>query len=292
MSLTILDALTDRQLFGALPTFRDLSTWSRWLVFLKATYGLALEAGEVDVFRRHTGRSVYRPPVGGWPEAVCVTGRQSGKTRIAALVVDLEAVTAVPEADGTDLFALLIAQDHRAALRTLLAYARAPFEQVPILAQSLRDVPRTTTVRLSNGVTVAAYPCRPASVRGLRARVVVLDELAFYRTSENLPMDVEMLRAVRPTLATTGGKLVILSSPYGQSGALYELHRRHYGRDDSTTLIWQATASEMNPRPFVWTATVDSIVAKLARCRQTLEKIQPRCTQARTTKRHKKRLSS
>ena len=47
-----------------------------------------------------------------------------------------------------------------------------------------------------------------------------------------------------------------------------------------------------NPNPFVWTATVDSIVATLARCRQTLEKSQPRCTRVRTTKRHKKRLSS
>lgn len=32
------------------------------------------------------------------------------------------------------------------------------------------------------------------------------------------------------------------------------------------------------PKPFVWTATVDSIVAKLAKCRQTLEKIEPGCT--------------
>jgi len=30
-----------------------------------------------------------------------------------------------------------------------------------------------------------------------------------------------------------------------------------------------------NPKPFVWTATVESIVAKLSRCRQTLERIQP-----------------
>ena len=40
-----------------------------------------------------------------------------------------------------------------------------------------------------------------------------------------------------------------------------------------------------NPKPFVWTATVDSIVAKLARCRQTLEQIQPACTLPRTRKR-------
>jgi len=39
------------------------------------------------------------------------------------------------------------------------------------------------------------------------------------------------------------------------------------------------------PRPFVWTATVESIVAKLARCRQTMEQIQPGCTATKTHKR-------
>ena len=40
-----------------------------------------------------------------------------------------------------------------------------------------------------------------------------------------------------------------------------------------------------SPKPFVWTATVDSILAKLARCRQTLEQIQPGCTAPKTRKR-------
>ena len=40
-----------------------------------------------------------------------------------------------------------------------------------------------------------------------------------------------------------------------------------------------------DPKPFVWTATIDSIVEKLARCRQTLEKVQPGCTSPRTRKR-------
>ena len=39
------------------------------------------------------------------------------------------------------------------------------------------------------------------------------------------------------------------------------------------------------PRPFVWTATVETIVAKLVRCRQTLEQIQPGCTAPKTRKR-------
>lgn len=36
------------------------------------------------------------------------------------------------------------------------------------------------------------------------------------------------------------------------------------------------------PKPFVWTATVDSILEKLKRCRQTLEQIQPGCTLPRS----------
>ena len=39
-----------------------------------------------------------------------------------------------------------------------------------------------------------------------------------------------------------------------------------------------------NPKPFVWTATVESIVTKLSRCRQTLERIQPGCTLPRRRK--------
>jgi hypothetical protein len=39
-----------------------------------------------------------------------------------------------------------------------------------------------------------------------------------------------------------------------------------------------------NPKPFVWTATVESIQQKLAHCRQTLEQIHPGCTQPRKRK--------
>jgi len=41
------------------------------------------------------------------------------------------------------------------------------------------------------------------------------------------------------------------------------------------------------PKPFVWTATVDQICAKLSRCRQTLEQIAPGCTVPRRRKRQK-----
>lgn len=57
--------------------------------------------------------------------------------------------------------------------------------------------------------------------------------------------------------------------------------------DDLITAIQEFLAAwNKNPKPFIWTATVDSIVAKLSRCRQTLEQIQPGCT--RPTARRKR----
>ena len=44
------------------------------------------------------------------------------------------------------------------------------------------------------------------------------------------------------------------------------------------------TAWNKDPKPFVWTATVESITEKLSRCRRTLEKIQPGCTSPRRRK--------
>jgi hypothetical protein len=244
--VNILDALADPQILGASPALRDLTSWSAWLVFLRASYGLPLDAEGEALFRRCTGRTSYAPPPGGFSEIVGEVGRQAGKTRVGATLVAFEAALAPEVAPGEQLFALLLAQDHRAAVRVAFSYLRSIFEASPMLRKMIVSETADTLV-LSNGVRVAAYPCRPAALRGLRARVAVLDELAFYRSSEMAPLDVETLRAVRPTLATTGGKLIILSSPYGQSGALWDLHRRHYGRDDSATLVWQASAPTMNP---------------------------------------------
>jgi hypothetical protein len=47
------------------------------------------------------------------------------------------------------------------------------------------------------------------------------------------------------------------------------------------------TAWNQDPKPFVWTATVESIQEKLDRCRQTLEQIQPDCTSPRSRKQKK-----
>lgn len=251
-----------RSALGVLPYFDALHpgpSWRPWRVFVSAVYGEPLSAerplleaddedvvvlgpeteSELDLFRRFTGRQ--EPREGGYPEAVCIVGVQSGKSSVVAALASHAALTGEP---GTH--ALMIAQDYRSSQRALLTYARAPFQTIPAFR---REVERETadTTELRNGVFLSAYPSRPESVRGVRACIVAIDELAFFTSTDGRPTDREMLRVARGRVANTGGRVIVLSSPYGQFGTLYDLHRRHYGKEDSPVLVWQATAPAMNP---------------------------------------------
>jgi len=76
-----------------------------------------------------------------------------------------------------------------------------------------------------------------------------------------------------------------LTSKRVRRGSFYSV------QDLETAITEFLEAWNENPKPFVWTATVDSIQEKLNRCRQTLEQIQPGCTRPRGRK-AKKNLSS
>jgi hypothetical protein len=78
---------------------------------------------------------------------------------------------------------------------------------------------------------------------------VLADEVAFWRSDEtSLNPDVEILRALRPGMVSIpGAVLVMASSPYSQRGGLYNIYRRHFGKDDGRVLVWKASTLQMNP---------------------------------------------
>lgn len=240
--MNIIQAMQDGGLFG--DYFGDLASWSAWIVFLRAVYGLPMSDDELQVFRKHTGLPQPRP--GGYMEALAITGRQSGKTATGRLITAFESASAVARGER-GLFAPMVAQDQRGAQRALFANLLELVRASPSLAAVVTRETATELELAGGAVTCAVYPCRPSALRGIRSAVAVVDELAFFVASDGRPTDHDMLRAIRPTLATTGGRLIILSSPHGQAGALYDLYRRHRGKHDSHVLVWQATAPEMNP---------------------------------------------
>jgi len=90
------------------------------------------------------------------------------------------------------------------------------------------------------------------------------------------------LRSTSFQLAESGGEMVW---PLDNKAIRRGVFRSVADLQSSIDAFLQAW--NRNPKPFVWTATVESIQEKLARCRQTLEQIQPGCTSPKSRKRTK-----
>jgi hypothetical protein len=118
----------------------------------------------------------------------------------------------------------------------------------PFLAQLI--VSRTQeTLSLSNGIDVEVRAASFRRLRGLTCVMILADEAAFWSSDEtSANADTDILAAARPSLATTNGPLIIISSPYARKGEVWEIYRRHFGaKGDDLILVAQAASREMNP---------------------------------------------
>ena len=88
-------------------------------------YGLPMDAEQERIFCYHIALSRY--VARDRRRGCAIVGRQAGKDRMGSVVQGYEAARAKPEPDGTEVYSLSVAQDHRASLRTAFMYATAPF---------------------------------------------------------------------------------------------------------------------------------------------------------------------
>ena len=243
---TIIDAINNPKLFGSLPRFKKLQTWTAWLVVLKAIFGLAMTDDDLVVFQRHTGRTT--PPSNGFKETYLIIGRRGGKSFISALVtcfiacfIDFTPFITV----GETLAVMCLAKDKDQA-RIVFRYIKAILNYIPALRSMIADQ-RTDEIELTSGVTILVKASDFGGVRGPTIACVVADEIAFW-ASQGANPDGEVLSAIRPAMATIpDAKLLCISTGYAQVGALYDAHKEHYGKDDDEVLVWQADTASMNP---------------------------------------------
>jgi len=196
--VTLPDAIHDRELFGRLPTFRDLGSWSRWRVFLKALGALPMTEAERAIYATHTGRQA--PPAIPPAEVFVCAGRRSGKTCMAALIATYLATFRDYRphlAPGERAMILCVATDREQA-GILLRYMRAFVTEVPMLRRMI-EAERSDAIELTNRVTLAVDTCSYRAVRGVTLAACVCDEIAFWRVDGANP-DREVLTALRPAL--------------------------------------------------------------------------------------------
>jgi hypothetical protein len=249
--ISIIDACTDQNLFRSFLSdgSASIATWRAWSIALRALYGLPVRGSKSkQLVEKCTGRTQL--PKDGFDTALFLTGRRSGKSRTAAIIGAYEACLSGRHerlSEG-ETGLVLIASPSRAQSRIVHNYVRAIFE-IPMLKAQLRKELNNVGFELKNGVRVEIQAADWRTVRGYTLLAAVVDEAAFlgYDSESKVKSDTELIRAIQPSLATTGGKLIAISSPYAEQGWCYRQHKKHYAKDDAPVLVWNTDSQTMNP---------------------------------------------
>jgi hypothetical protein len=131
--------------------------------------------------------------------------RQSGKSTISGVLAAHEALT------RPGSLVLILAPAERQA-KELFSKVTGFYRDLghPIPADSYRKL----GLALSNGSRVEALPGTEKTIRGFSgASLLIVDEAA--------RVDDGLYYAVRPMLAVSGGRLMLLSTPFGKRGAFH-----------------------------------------------------------------------
>jgi hypothetical protein len=185
------------------PSFRTMRT------LLIVAMGDALDAEELAIFTQVTART--EAPAEPCEEVWIVAGRRSGKS--LGVVVLAAYLSACCDYRGA------LARGERGVLSVMAAsavqaqqifnFAKGIFAGVPKFAYMVQNI-------------AASRRAGAASFRTIRGVTWQSDE-------DSADPDHEILAAVRPSLATTGGTLFAIGSPHAWKGETLATFKKHFG---------------------------------------------------------------
>lgn len=191
-------------------------------------------------------------PAGARGVVAVVKGARVGGSRLAATYLAWRCLTAPLDtlARAERASALVVAPDRRLA-RQSLRFARGAIASLPDVDEAVEsDGADGFILRRPDGARVA-IECLPATrggsaVRGRSLVGAVLSEVAFFRDKDSgVVNDVDVYRAISPRIMP-GGKIVLESTPWLQSGLLYELDRDNFAVPEGA-LVAHAPTMLMRP---------------------------------------------
>ncbi|TDT41503.1 hypothetical protein DES49_1598 [Halospina denitrificans] len=238
-------ALTDDNLLAPmLPGVHD-GSWDNWLVIVRGLYGMPMTDEQAATWRQLTDRE---PPSEPLRSAFMLVGRRGGKTQIAAALTLYE--TAMRDwsnvrSAGELIVGAMVAGDRRQAGQAM-RYISGGLDSSSMLK---RMVVKETTeaIELSNGTEVTVMTANHRTIRSRSFGALICDEIGHWY-QEGASPDVEIVRAAEPALSLTNGLLLGASTPHKRDGVLHSKDKRHWGDDESKTLIVHGTSRQLNPR--------------------------------------------
>lgn len=213
-------------LIAAQPGFEPLTP--PWAATLRLFYGLPLTAEDVEFLATATGRSraALESYAGhGFAELWARVGRRGRKSAVAALVADYEAIYGGHGAHlipGEIALIPTISKDLGGA-STVRRFEHSYLDALGIAYQETKFGSIAVTLIEGSSVALACLACTSEAPRGPAIPVAILDEIAFYKTSEVYENpDTEILAALRPAMAQfPGRKLLAISSPFAEMGVFH-----------------------------------------------------------------------
>lgn len=138
--------------------------------------------------------------------ALLLCSRQSGKTEVA---VNLAHWTALFEPGSLTLIVSPSQRQSGEVFRRLMLNHAKLTDQQPLIAES------ALRAEFPNGSRVIALPGSERTTRGYAgARLIILDEAS--------RVEDDLLAALRPTMATVDGSLIMLTTPAGRRGEFFK----------------------------------------------------------------------
>jgi len=236
---TIIDLMDDVGLVG--------DDWRSWRVLLKAAFALPMSPDELIIFRALTGWET--PPSKPVLELWLCCGRRAGKSTIAALVAFYKGITADPRsfAKEEELVIVPILASDRKQSRNLLGHLKS-FARTPTLMKYVEQSDLNEKIKLANGIEIEISTASSTGVRGYTSVACVADEVAFWGGEESSDPADEILDALRPTMGTVPGSLLLaLSNPYAPRGPLFEAVDKYYGQPNDEVLVVVADTRSLHP---------------------------------------------
>lgn len=210
-----------------------------------------LEDDDRDLARLLFGPVDFVPPLARLVIAA-ICGRSSGKTytMLSLRAVHLALTVQVSQlSPGESASAILVAPDIRLA-RIGLRYAAGAIDSSKPLRRLVvgRDE-NSITIRREREVTIEVLPATRggSAVRGRSLVFGGMDEAAFFRDENHAVNDIDLALAITPRLLP-GAQLVCASSPWAESGYLWDLYSTNFG-DPHASLVARAPTLLMRDTP-------------------------------------------
>lgn len=144
---------------------------------------------------------------------VVLSARQVGKTTCSGIFILWFALF------NENKFIAILANKQLTA-KSIIDEIKYAYERLPDWLKPGVTEYNALAIKFDNGTDIMAAPTSPDAIRGQSVSLLFLDEFAF--VPENMAED--FWKSNYPTVASNGGKIIVVSTPKGTGGKFYSLY--------------------------------------------------------------------